>query len=101
MIKHIVLWKFCEEKNGLNKAEIIEYVKTSLLKLPKIIPEILNMEIGKDCLSSDNMSFDMALITVFSDKQDLKIYKEHPEHKKISEFVKSVRLERATVDFEF
>lgn len=100
MIKHIVLWKFCEEKNGLTKAEIMEYVKTSLLKLPKIIPEIKSMEIGVDCLHTDDMSFDMALITVFDDEHALKTYKEHPEHKKVSEYVKTVRTSRTTVDYK-
>ena len=98
MIKHIVLWKFCEEKDGLNKAEIMERVKSSLFKLPNIIFEIKSMEIGKDFLKTD-MSYDMALITVFENEQALKTYKEHPEHKKISEYVKSVRTARATIDF--
>lgn len=99
MIKHIVLWKFCEEKDGLTKSEIMESVKTALLKLPSIISEIKSMEIGKDALHTDDMSYDMALITLFENEKALKFYKEHPEHKKISAYVKTVRTARATVDF--
>ena len=100
MIKHIVAWKFKDEAEGHTKEENMAIVKERLENLVGVIPEIKSLEIGKDILHSE-MSFDMALIGVYEDMEALDRYKNHPEHKKISAFVKSVRLDRVAVDFEF
>lgn len=100
MIKHIVMWKFVDEKDGKTKAEIMETVKKGLLRLPAIVPEIKAMEIGEDVLKTDDASYDMALITLFDSAADLHAYKVHPEHVKVSEYVKTVRTARATADIK-
>ena len=77
----------------------METVRARLLALRGIVPEIRGMEIGKDVLHSE-MSYDMALYMTFDSLAALEAYKVHPEHKKISAFVKEVRIARACVDFE-
>ena len=99
MIRHIVMWKFADEAMGKSKAENMENIRTRLLALRDIVPEIRGMEIGKDILHSE-MSYDMALYMTFDSLEALETYKVHPEHKKISAFVKEVRIARACVDFE-
>ena len=100
MIKHIVMWKFKDEAEGHTKEENMEIIRTRLMGLVGVIPEIKSLEIGKDILKSD-MSFDMALIGVYESLEALDIYKNHPEHRKISAYVKACRLDRVAVDFEF
>jgi len=100
MICHIVFWKFLDNAENHTKEENMDIVKERLSVLPSIIPQIKSFKIGKDTLHSE-MSFDMALIGVYEDMEALERYKNHPEHKKISAFVKSVRLDRVAVDFEF
>lgn len=99
MIRHIIMWKFADEAMGKSKEENMETVRARLLALRGIVPEIRGMEIGKDVLHSE-MSYDMVLYMTFDSLAALEAYKVHPEHKKISAFVKEVRIARACVDFE-
>ena len=98
MIKHIVLWKFLDEAEGHTKEENMDIVRERLTALLPIIPLIRSFEIGKDILHSD-MSYDMALIMTFDSMEDLAAYKVHPEHQKVSEYVKNVRCGRVSTDF--
>ncbi len=92
------MWQFLPEAGGRTKEENMNIVIERLSALPAIIPQLKSFEIGKDVLHSD-MSFDMAIICRFDSVEDMDIYKNHPEHKKVSEFVKNVRSARCCVDF--
>lgn len=98
MLKHIVVWKFADSAEGKTKAENINFVKDSLYALVDKIPQIKKMEIGVD-VSGTDMSGDMVLITEFDNKDELKTYAEHPEHVKVSQYVRKVILSRTVVDY--
>ncbi|MBE6689279.1 MAG: Dabb family protein [Ruminococcaceae bacterium] len=100
MLKHIVVWKFADSANGKTKADHLSFVKDSLYALVDKIPQIKKMEIGID-ISGTDMSGDMVLITEFENKDDLKIYAEHPEHVKVAQYVRQVTVSRTVVDFNF
>ncbi len=100
MIRHIVFWKFKDEAQGHTKEENLAIMKEGLYALRGIIPEIRSMELGFDVLHSD-MSYDAALVMEFDDLEGLKAFKEHPEHVKVSDYCRSVRLGRVSVDYEF
>ena len=97
MIQHIVMWKFAEVAEGKTRAENMNWVETRLKALVPIIPEIKKLEIGADIGGTD-MSYDMVLIMEFESMEDLHTYKIHPEHQKISQYVKKIRIARATVN---
>ena len=97
MIQHVVMWKFAEEAEGKTKAENMRWVEEHLKALIPIIPEIKKLEIGADIGGTD-MSYDMVLIMEFDSMEALHTYKVHPEHQKISQYVKKIRIARATVD---
>ena len=46
------------------------------------------------------MAFDAVLVSEFRDQAALEAYKNHPEHLKVADFVASVKLDRAVVDYE-
>lgn len=98
MLRHIVMWKFLPEAQGHTKEENMDIIAQRLKALIPIIPEIKAFEIGKDALHS-SMSYDMALIMKFESFEALEAYKNHPEHKKVSAYVKSVREARTCVDY--
>lgn len=98
MIKHIVLWKFLDQAEGHTKEENMDIVRDKLTALLPIIPSIRSFEIGKDILHSE-MSYDMALIMTFDSMEALEAYKIHPEHQKVSAYVKKVRSGRVSTDF--
>lgn len=97
MIKHIVMWKFKDEAEGATKAENIAKVKALLEDLATRLDLIKSLEVRKGLPGG---SFDAVLITEFETSEDLAAYIVHPEHKKVSAFVKSVREARASVDYE-
>jgi len=95
MIKHVVMWKFKEE----NKAENMEKAKELLLALPALIPELKKMEVHFD-LTHSEMSMDFMLDTELLSVEDMKIYANHPEHLKVSKFIRSVIESRVVLDAE-
>ncbi len=96
MIKHIVMWKLIDE----NKAENASKIKTMLEGLVGKVDELVSAEVGID-LAVDADAYDAVLVSTFKTVEDLKAYQIHPLHVEISSFVKSVRTDRKTVDFEF
>lgn len=97
MIKHIVMWKFKDEAEGATRDENIAKVKALLEDLASRLDLIKSLEVKKN-IGSGN--FDAVLISEFESPEDLAAYIVHPEHKKVSAFVKSVREARASVDYE-
>jgi len=99
MIKHIVFWNFAETAEGQSKAKNMDSVESSLLALKHSIPEIVEIEVGRD-FNRSSAAFDMALYTVFRSRKDLESYQVHPEHEKIKQLVGAVTVGRAVVDYE-
>lgn len=99
MIKHIVMWKFKDEAEGLSREENLLKVKTALEELPSKIDFIRHIEVNMN-VNNNGKNFDAVLISEFDSIEDVKKYRDHPEHKKISSYVALVREDRACVDFE-
>lgn len=99
MIKHVVMWKLKEEAEGATKAENARKIKQMLEELPDKIPQLKSLEVGINILDSD-AAYDAVLITKFDSVEDGRIYQNHPEHQKVSQFVSKVRLARTVVDYE-
>lgn len=95
MIRHVVMWKFKEE----NKEANMQHAREILFALQPVIPELRRMEIGFD-ISGTEMSYDMMLLTEFDSVEDMKTYAVHPEHLKVSGFIRSVILQRVVLDCE-
>ncbi len=99
MIRHVVMWKFKPEAEGNTKEQNMSIVRERLYELLPIIPEIKRMEIGLDINHTD-MSMDLMLLTEFDDTDALKLYANHPEHLKVSAFVRKVIETRVVLDCE-
>ena len=99
MIRHIVMWKFKDTAEGKTKQENMEWVREHLYALLPIIPEIKRMEIGFDITGSD-MSMDLMLLTEFDTVETMKTYAVHPEHLKVSAYVRKVIETRVVLDCE-
>ena len=97
MVRHVVMWKFKNEAEGKSKLENMEAVREQLYALLPIIPEIKRMEIGFDVKGTD-ASMDLMLLTEFDSVADMKAYAVHPEHLKVSGFIRSVIESRVVLD---
>ena len=98
MVKHIVMWKFKDNAEGKTKEENMAFVKDSLYALVGVIDEIKKMEIGMDVTHSD-MSMDLVLLTEFESVDTMKAYAVHPEHVKVSTYVRKVIESRVVLDY--
>ncbi|MDO6354216.1 Dabb family protein [Caloramator sp. CAR-1] len=99
MIKHIVMWRLKDEAEGRRKDENAKAMKSILEDLKGKIDVIQHLEVGINFAKSD-AAFDVALYSEFKSKEDLEKYINHPEHKKVVEFINKVREERYVVDYE-
>lgn len=99
MIKHVVMWRFAESAEGKTAKENMEIVRERLLALPAVIPEILEMQVGRD-VSRTEMSYDMMLITEFSSLEALHTYKVHPAHMAVAAYVAKTTTARVVLDSE-
>ena len=97
MVKHIVMWKLKDFAEGRSREENIKYIKSRLEALPDIIKEIKFIEVGANIHADKN--YDAVLYSEFDTLEDLEIYQNHPEHKKISAYVSKVRDSRVAGDY--
>ena len=93
MIRHIVMWKF---RTGTEDQQ--EQFLTGLAALQGVIPQLLRSEVVR---SVGDGNYDAALISEFESLETLEQYKVDPRHKAVSALCKSIRTDRAAVDYEF
>ncbi len=91
MIRHIVMWKF---RPG-TEAEQQKFF-TGLRGLLGVIPELKRCEVS-EAVGGDH---DALLVSEFEDLQALERYKADPRHQAVSALCKSIRVSRASVDYE-
>jgi hypothetical protein len=100
MISHVVLFKLKQFDTDAEKKEVIWTIKTGLLSLQGKIKELRHIEVGTNYELAAK-SFDICLVTHFETVAGLDVYRVHPEHLKVSEFITRNIVDRAAVDFEF
>ena len=71
---------------------------SDLMSLKDKIDVIKSMQVGVNL--NKNSEFNAVLVSEFDNFDDLKAYKENPEHVKVSNFCKSIREKREAIDFE-
>lgn len=99
VITHIVLFKMKEFAEGANAKENAEKVKMKLEELPAKIDVIKSFKVGLDVLHSDR-SYDLGLLGEYESLEDLGIYAVHPAHLEVVDFIRKVRTESVSLDFE-
>lgn len=99
MITHVVLFKL-KPVSLQEKAEILKELKIKLEALNDVIDELVSIEVGiNHPLFSGNC--DLALIARFDSIENLDIYQNHPEHRKVLARIREVIETRSAVDFEY
>ena len=100
MIKHTVFFGLADNAEGKSKTENALIIKLALENLIHFIPEIKKIEVGINYPNAPKTNYDIALYTEFENFEAIDIYQEHPEHKKVAEYIGKVRISRAAVDYE-
>ena len=91
MLRHIVMWKF---RPGTEAER--DLFLTGLQGLYGAIPELKSCQVLRGMEGSD---YDAVLISEFADRAALETYKNDPRHKAVSALCKSIRTDRAAVDY--
>ena len=92
MLRHIVMIRY---KEGQNLPDVSANTKKQLLALEKSIEPLSKMEVGLN-ISTRPSAYDLVLVADFADEHGLAIYRDHPEHIKVLDYLKTV-MEKATV----
>ena len=93
MVKHIVVYTL---KEGVNKPEAIEIIRSVLEPLVGVIPGLTHMEIR----ATYQGDMDYALYSEFESKEALKNYKDHPAHLAAKEHFHHFLKTRVAADYE-
>lgn len=99
MIKHIVMWKLAPEALGQSRKVNALKIKEMIEALRNVIPQLVKVEVGINFNDSE-AAYDVVLYSEFNSQKDLNLYQEHPEHKKVADFIAKVRTQRVVVDYE-
>lgn len=94
MLTHIVCWKY---KEGTTEEQRADHV-ARLRGLPDVIPNIVSFNVGSDILHLER-SFDTGLIAVYSDREALDFYTDHPAHQEVVAFGMQIAEKVVSVDF--
>lgn len=92
MIRHIVMWKF---RPG-TEAEQARFFQ-GLRGLQGVIPQLRSCQVA---VNMGTGNYDAVLISEFDTAADLEAYLNDPRHKAVSALCKSIRTDRAAVDYE-
>ena len=96
MIKHIVLFRFKPEVAERDRDAFLEMLR----ELPNQISEIADFQAGRDVLRRER-SYDLALVSSFSDLAALDRYARHPLHQPVIERSQELCSSVVAVDYEF
>jgi diguanylate cyclase (GGDEF)-like protein/PAS domain S-box-containing protein len=99
MIRHIVLWRLADIARGQRRDDNAREVKRLLEGLRGRIPGLLRLEVGFNVVPSADAA-DIALDSEFESQEALDAYQSHPLHQAVMPFVRDVRTERRSVDYE-
>ena len=100
MIKHIIMFKFTDIKNDIDKLEKATKMKASFSPLQSKIDIVKSYEIGINSKGT-NFSYDIVMISEYKSWEDLETYIKHPEHKKAIITCADIKKEKAVVDYEY
>ena len=94
MLRHIVMMKF-NEKGEADNSDV--KIKDMLLGLLKTVEPLKKMEVGVS--DFENNAFGLVLTADFEDEGGLNIYRTHPYHIKILQYMQEVVEQTAAVDY--
>jgi hypothetical protein len=101
MIKHIVLWKLDDSYSTPEKDAIKIALRKKLFDLKEEIRELQHIEVYLNSPEASMHNFEVMLETIFSSLEELAVYQAHPSHIKVAEYIASLKLQRAAIDFSF
>jgi uncharacterized protein with GYD domain len=98
VVRHVVMWRLADEAADAAKEHNAGRIKEGLEALVGQIEGLADLKVGINAIQLPG-NYDIILIADFQDEAALERYQTHPEHVKVANFIKQVRLERVAVDY--
>lgn len=95
MIRHICMFTLKEDK-AANAAEFVRRAESL-----KAIPTVRRFEVVTNDPRTPENNYNVSLIIDFDDVAGLDAYRVSPEHVAFGQFVGTIRIDRACIDYEF
>lgn len=95
MIRHICMFTLKEENKEKNITEFLD--RAEKLRELEMIKEF---KLVKNAEKTPDSNYDVALIFDFDSTETLDAYQKSPQHVEFGEFVYTVRVNRACIDYE-
>ncbi len=95
MLRHIVMVKFTDREKA---EDLSRTMKKMLEDLVPVIDDLKSMEVGLN-INTRPSAFDLVLVADFDDEKGLNVYREHPAHVKVLDFMKGIVEKTAVVDY--
>lgn len=94
------MWKLDNSYTKKEKTDKAKAFGNELMKLVGIIPEIKDFRVNYNSVEAPDSNHDLVLDSTFNSWEELKSYQNHPDHVGVVEFGKSIKKQKACVDFE-
>jgi len=98
MIRHIIMFKLKDFGSKEIRNQKVKEIKKMIDELGNKISEIKSIEAGIN-FSTRDVAYDLVLVSDFNSEEDLKVYTAHPDHQKVVDFLKDIKLSSAVVDY--
>lgn len=95
MIRHICMFTLKEDK-AANAAEFVRRAESL-----RVIPSVRRFEVVTNDPRTPESNYNVSLIIDFDDVAGLDAYRVSPEHVAFGQFVDTIRIDRACIDYEF
>ena len=97
MLRHIVAWTLKDEFSEQEKAAIKIELKKQIEALVGVIPEIKELKVITEMIERSNM--DITLDSAFESAEALAIYRDHPAHVAVGDYLDTVYQDRTVLDY--
>ena len=95
MIRHICMFTLKEDKEA-NAAEFCRRAESL-----RAIPSVRSFAVVRNAPRTPEGNYNVSLIIDFDDVAGLDAYRVSPEHVAFGQFVGTIRVDRASIDYEF
>ena len=100
MLRHIIMFKLKDQGSQVAKDQKLETLKKMINELEGRIPGLVSIGAGIN-VSTRNVAYDLVLVSEFRNEEDLGVYRIHPLHMEVVNYLKDIKEESAEVDYYF
>jgi hypothetical protein len=100
MIRHTVMFTLASSDESQREQDVTD-MRSRLNALVGTVPGLVSISLNRDLGLVAAGHWDVVLVSEHDDNASLEGYQSHPDHQSAGAFIRSVTVDRATVDYEY